>query len=562
MPQGDPDVWDAFEETIRRVDPVTLRRLAWIGLACAVAITVLSLLNLAVREFGPLRSQAIQVDELYFAACAARGTVTGLTIAGCHDSKAPVIHMLYQAVQAGHPPYDIVAVKIAAFVTVAAIMALAGLLAWQFGGAVAALVACALLLQALSSDASVMAFKTDSVGAVFMLAGLACLTQKDGHRRAVPLMLAGLLVGLAAVTKQTYAIVALAVVAWLSMSSGTARPSFATIAARSTLFIVPMLLPFSLLLARYALESLHVDYLASFFLYPLVYGGPNSGLSPHELASRLANVLDTLSDSTLLAVLSAVATMLWLARGYRRTEHARPRMLVLLCALLILVVMVLAPYHFTYHAVPAWALLAIVAGTVVGDAWPPLRKRPQIALGISGVLLVSAVLAGASSWHTNGGRRPTDEHEEAPPLVQASANRYAYVLGTWPDFYVYNGLVPASDVMFPWALPGTPPNWSYTPPQADSWRGRVLRYVQARGIARLFDDFMRTPPSYILVLDDMARQPDSEKVTDVPGFDAYLRERCTYDRTVYDKRRGLARLFRCGAGGNRAPAVRGRAPAA
>src|SRR5438105_13458289 len=104
------------------LDPVLLRRLAVGGLAASLLLTGVLLYQLAAIEFGERRGLAIQVDELYFASCAARATATGLTMAGCHDSKAPLIHLLYQAVQAGHRPYDIVAVKIAAFATVALIV--------------------------------------------------------------------------------------------------------------------------------------------------------------------------------------------------------------------------------------------------------------------------------------------------------------------------------------------------------------------------------------------------------------------------------------------------------
>src|SRR2546423_2787417 len=149
---GEQEFRHSIDRVLRHLQPVTLRRLAWAGLAASLVLTLLSQLNLALLEFGPYRERAIQVDELYFAACAARGTATGTTMAGCHDNKAPLIHLLYQAVQGNDGPYDIVAVKVAAFVTVTLIVALVALLAYRFAGAVAALVAGCLLLQAMSAD--------------------------------------------------------------------------------------------------------------------------------------------------------------------------------------------------------------------------------------------------------------------------------------------------------------------------------------------------------------------------------------------------------------------------
>ncbi len=163
---------------------------------------------------------------------------------------------------------------------------------------------------------------------------------------------------------------------------------------------------------------------------------------------------------------------------------------------------------------------------------------------IAGGFLASATLAAANSWNTNGGRRDLAEPENTP-MVERAEGAFAYVLGVWPAFYVYNGLVPASDVISPWALPGAPGNWFFTPPAPDSFRGRMLSYVQNRSLPRLFDDFARTPPSYILVLDVMARHGTSGRVTDVPGFDAYLSTHCAYARSITDDKRGLARLYRC-----------------
>ena len=548
MRSGEDEVHHSFDRVLQHLKPRTLQRIAWIGVVGTLVLTLASHLHLALLEFGPLRDRAIQVDELYFAACAARGTATGMTMAGCHDSKAPLIHMLYQAVQMGDAPYDIVAVKSAAFATVAIIVALVALLAHRFGGPVAAVVSAAMLLQALSADASVMAFKTDTVGTVFVLLALLLLTGANARRLAV-WWWAGLCVGLAAVTKQTFALVSVAVIAWMATSGkDVVGPGIAVFVRRAGLLMLGVLAPFGVFLAAFAAVGRHVDYLASFFLYPSVYGGPHSGMSPRELWWRLASVLDTMADATLLAILFAIAAMLLLSREFRQSHAGSRRMLVSSVAVVLLVMLVAAPYHFTYHAVPAWAVMAILAGTVKGDVWPRSGESNLQTVACQSVaILVSNVLSVGSSWNTNGGRGSITESTSSVPLVEQRGNGFAYVLGTWPDFYVYNGLVPASDVMFPWALPGAPGNWAFTPPPPDSWRGRALTFVQARSIGKLFDDFSRTRPEHIVVLDDMARHPGSAQVTDVPGFDAYLQQRCVYQRTLTDRRRGLAKVYRCRA---------------
>jgi hypothetical protein len=224
------------------------------------------------------------------------------------------------------------------------------------------------------------------------------------------------------------------------------------------------------------------------------------------------------------------------------------RSLVLFVSSVLIGVLLISPTYFIYHTIPVWTVMAVLAGVAIGDVWTRFRaSSPAVVLYLGLGLLASAVLSAASAWHTNGGRGNIGQGGADAPAVDGRG-RFGYVLGTWPDFYVYNSLVPASDVMFPWALPGTPASWVYNAPAPDSLRGRMLTLVHSRSHPKLFDDFKRTPPSYILVLDDMARDPGSIRVTDVPGFDEYLQQRCIFMKTSHDARRGAAKLFRCNAG--------------
>jgi len=543
-----PQGWrHAFDGVHHGLASERLLRQAWIALAATLVMGLISMAHLAFLEFGPWRHRAIQVDELYFAACAARGTAVGESlVAGCHDSKAPMIYILYQWVQGSGAPYDLVAVKVAALSTVAIILVLVGAIALRMAGLAAAIAAPALLIQALSGDASVMAFKTDTVGAAFMLAGLYVLMGEDARQRLFKVLAAGLLLGLAVVTKQSFGFFALAVLVWLAVARGSDRGAVPAL-RRIAVFGAGAVLPFLVFLGLFKARGRDIDYLASFFLYPSVYG-ESPLFSLEALFWRLSNVLDILSHSTILVVLFTFAA-LSLAIGALRGHPVPARAVLLLFATVAAIVVVMvAPTYFPYHTVPLWTLTAILGGTSVGEIWSRSRARaPTVTVYLAGGLLIAAVLSAASSWHTNGGRRDTSLARDDTPSVEGGG--YAYVLGTWPDFYVYNRLVPASDIMFPWALPGTPASWTYNPPGPGTLRDRMLEEVHARNLSRLFADFDRTPPGYILVLDDMAREAGSSRVTDVQGFDEYLEHRCTFVRTAHDERRGSARLFRCNVEG-------------
>jgi hypothetical protein len=205
------------------------------------------------------------------------------------------------------------------------------------------------------------------------------------------------------------------------------------------------------------------------------------------------------------------------------------------------------PVYFAYHSIPAWVPMAILGSLVIGDFWPQLYgSAPRVAAGISMGLLAAALLPAVHSWLSNGGRGDIAELREPKPVLQGSSRgEFAYVLGTWPSFYFYNGLIPATAVQFPWALQGTPANWHFSPPDPASLRGRLLASLQERNLGTLFTEFRSTPPRYILVVEKMARKPGSARVTDVAALDDYLRERCAPSGSMLDPRVGTGLIYQC-----------------
>ena len=139
----------------------------WPRVALALAVAALS--GLLVLEFGAWRGEAIAVDELHFAACAARGNAAGqLPVAGCHDNKTPLIYALHQLVQQLHGLYPLSAIKAWA---VALVLLNLGALAWLVSrhtqrpgaGPAAGAVAAALALQPLTADAPLLGLKTETL---------------------------------------------------------------------------------------------------------------------------------------------------------------------------------------------------------------------------------------------------------------------------------------------------------------------------------------------------------------------------------------------------------------
>jgi len=252
-----------------------MRRLGWIGLACTLGVAILSLLNIARLEFGPLAGRAITIDELYFAACAAHGAAVGEIVStGCHDNKGPLIFLLYKLLQAGASPYSLLAIKAAAFATVMAIAGVAAWIGFRMAGLAAALLAPALIIQVLASESGLLAFKTETVGAGFMLCALALLVARDAPRRPWMLLAAGVCMGLAVTAKQTFGFAAIAVVLWLAVSTprGEAGAGLPAKVARASLFAFGAGLPLLLFLAVFYALGQHIEFLSSLFLYPSVYG--------------------------------------------------------------------------------------------------------------------------------------------------------------------------------------------------------------------------------------------------------------------------------------------------
>jgi hypothetical protein len=527
-------------------------RLLWTAVVCMLVLGLLSIGYLVWMELGPWRHEVIEYDEMYFASCAARGMAVGqLPVAGCYDNKGPMISFVYQLVQIASSRYDIVAIKGAAFAVVALVTGLVAMLAHRLGGKIAAVAAAALALQSFATEVSHMALKTETVGVAFLLAGLIVLVSYGQGDRAWSRLLSGCLVGLAAVTKQTNLLVGLAVLVWFGLCwRGPGTEGSRTFIKEIALFSMGLMVPFLLFLLLFGATGRQAEFLGSFLLYPSIYGAHNDIPAFKLFLLKLGSVLRTLGKTPLLAALFAMslARLFLLSAGNfngRMGAACSSRILVGLAAIALLLVTVISPVFFSYHVVPSRTLMAVLGGTLIADMSAKFRASSSVGSATVAIGLVSAsLLMAAISWYRDGGKNLNLAFIHTAS-VGDSAGDYGYVLGTSPHFYFVNGLVPASNVMFPWALAGAPEIHYYTLPSIASRHGLVLAEARARGLQDLMADFRRTPPRYIFVVDKFARSAKSPRLADIPGFDEYVADRCQHLRKVSADWRGSANIFRC-----------------
>ena len=545
----------------RGLSDLSTHRLTRLVLVAAFALSVLALALLAQMEAGRYTGLALQVDERYFSVCAVRGNVLGeFPLAGCHDNKAPLIFLVHQIANLGGDPYAPDRVKFIGFATAVLALVLAARLAGRHGGPAGALIAATLGLAIFTRDSSLLALKTETLGMVFVLGGLLALVPAGAARQRwfLPCLLSGLLFGLAFVTKQTYALVALGLAAWLAVGGRADGARF----GRVVVFLAGCALPFLAFLAVFLARGQAGDFLASFFLYPSIYGNPGEAGWASQIAWRLGAIAQAFSRVELLSLFTLVSLAMLLGVPRRPVRMAMPAQAALFAPLLIvaatlLAPLLLSPVFFVYHGVPPWLAMAMLSGAVMGGLWdralgPNPSKQWIVALALVG----SATLQLGTSWHSNGGRGRGEPSAVAQRVADRVADRavlgahvhYAYVLGDWPDFYIEGRRVAASFVQFPWAFSGIAGAWHFRRPPPGSWKGQLLATAQARAEQQLLADFRLTPPREILVMPAYASLLALPAVSAGSGLRDYLASRCAPMAEDAPARRRGALAFTCDIG--------------
>ncbi len=159
----------------------------------------------------------------------------------------------------------------------------------------------------------------------------------------------------------------------------------------------------------------------------------------------------------------------------------------------------------------------------------------------------AALVAGSERGTTPRDNTDAFAELEFAPHVAGHQAAYGYVVGTWPEFYVQSGLIPASGVLYPSALPGAPATWAYEPPDPSTRKGARLAALQAGNAEQLLSDFVATPPRYILVNPSMAKAPASVRSTDIGVIEGYLAKHCSDsgEHAMNDREYRMGKLYVC-----------------
>ena len=366
---------------------------------------------------------------------------------------------------AGGSPYDTFTLKAAALTTVAIIAVLVGWIAFRLAGAAAAVVAPALLLQPLVSDSTTCA--QDRNGRRSLSAGRLVLLTGAHPGVAAGCSLPRPAPRLAALTKQTYAVAGMAVILWVAVSTeagaspGSRPPRQGIRLLHGSAASVPGF-PGNFLHTEAAHRLPGECFPLSFHLRWRQRGHSMFGeliwrAGPSWTTFPLAVPVQPVRRRHGIELHARLAGCPRAAPCPKRTPaHPACRPVPARDADGAAEVLCLP-------CIPAWVPMAILGSLVIGDYWPRLyRSAPGGAAAVSMGLLAAALLPAASSWLSNGGRDNIADLRAPRSVLQGSRGEFGYVLGTWPHFYFYNGLIPATAVQFPWALParratGIPP---------------------------------------------------------------------------------------------------------
>lgn len=538
------------------------RTVMWLA-GVVFAISSLGVAQNIWRELTTFVGDYTHVDEIFFAVCATRGLSVGdIPISGCHDNKAPLIYLLYQLVEVLSGRYSLIGIKVAgAFCTVAAIASVA-FLGYRIAGVLAAVLGAMLAAQVLAINSELLAFKTELVGTIFMLIGAMCLLSWRLSRSALTLCWSGLYFGLAIMTKQTFAFGVFGAGIWLLFCPVADKPGELSVRAiRWLLFNFAVMLPAILFFAIFAFRGQSLDFLASVFLHAMAYGTGGAPLSWSEHAWKAGWILHQFGLVYPLTLAFSAALAVWIyMQGTRPAvsfENSSSLGLLFSLSLCMAVVPVISRQYFLPHLLPAWLLMAVAAGVSIAgwQKWGVARYggRGDWQVAVGTVSLIAALLMFVNSWYMNGDvkkREAAKQHvlDEGSriPNVQGS---YGYVLGVRPEFYFFNGIIPASDVLYPAALirDGQASPNTETGKQ-ENLLSRLSVAMQTHATRRLMEDFAITPPDHIFLVDRWARSTGTQGVTDVKLLGDYIRTHCVHSRTVVGKPYQTGNLYVCGRG--------------
>ena len=507
----------------------------------ALLASLLGVLLLAKVEFGGRGDLPMQLDELYFATCAARGMAAGeVPVSGCHDNKGPLIFLLYQAVMDPAHPYRLATIKWAGFALGGLVSVLGALLALRIGGRVAAVLALALALQTCTLDPWFFSLRTESLGmACMLLAALALLPRGAGPLAGWRVAVAGLMCGLALLARQNFLFLVVGLAAWLVVSQWG---SWRRLLRFALLFGLGVLAPMLMFAWVFHLQGKVAEYAASLFVYPALYGSNAEEGALRRMLLKLALLAEYVQPLSAFAAMGVLGGVALLQRRLPLSADAAvAARLTLVLAAASLIFLVLVPVLLRPHLWPSLLLMAVLAAPVLAHGLSQRDWRWPVA----GLLLLLSLITLLSAWGGPQGNPLRDRKNLQAPKIAEAQGGFAYVVGMWPKIYSDNGWIPASTVMYPIALPEAPQTWAFKPPEPGSLKSRVLLPLREHNQSQLLADFARTPPRVIVTIDRDARRPGSQDATDIPVLRSYLSQHCTLGRRLEEGTPYASSLFLC-----------------
>ncbi len=528
--------------------------------AALLVIAVAAAALLAWREWTTFGKDYTHADEIFFAVCAARGSAVGdVPPPGCQDNKAPLIYLVFQAVEAVSGTYSLTGIKLVGQALVIIVLAAAAYSAYRIGGRSAALFAAVLATQVFGIHHELLALKTEIIGTILLLAGAWVLSRWQLQRKLPMMFVAGALFGVALMFKQTFAFGVLAVWLWLALVADMgARGSMLHRLGNGVVFGIGVGVPLASLAVAFWSRGQGLDFLGSVFLHAAAYGVASEPATASSRIWRFVWFIHFVGLALPLVLAFGASASKWLqavgGRTERRSLEWRELGLFYLLAFGSMAVPLLAKQSFQSHLLPVWLLMSVPSGVSLARwlDWlfgqRPDSRSQSLAVCTAG--LMAAVWMAGNSLRSNGDpiRREAVKHHalDAASRVPEARGSYGYVLGVRPEFYFFNGIVPSSDVLYPGPLPGAGSAVPAKPQQqAAGWRERAWASLQAHAERRLREDFDRTPPRYVFLVDEHARKPGSESVSDVAVVRDYVNSRCKLMRSIEGKPYQTGRLYEC-----------------
>ena len=517
-------------------------RMDWLLPLLALAISIVAGSYLFVLETTVRATKPLQIDELYFLTCAVRAVAheSGVS-SGCHDNKGPLIHFLYVLGVERSNLFDLAWIKNWGAAVYALNTLLVGLISWLLAGRAAAIVSAVACVGVLMLAPEFMALKTESLAIFFSLcASVILVRQRSRPGRGLQCGTVGALMGLSLLANQKFVVVLAALLICLAfwiwlIESDSFGKKLRALSLTMGAVLIGVLLPFLLVAAYFASHDRFEEFVAAMILYPSLYGSQTEGTLLQLVAWQAGHIADRLRPF-MIYTFALGCLFVWLGCRFRTWfsgKELQPDGLdvVALSAVFFTVLCFGFSILFSYHFLPAF----IYAAVAIGVGYVALMRAlptPSGRASVSFAVVVFSAIQGLAMWKGSDGRSGgPDPFSYYRVPGQAT---HAFVVGQWPAFYAFNQLIPASDVFYPQALRGVKAGGFYRPPAPGSLKAELLNIFRSLNEEKILSDFSKTPPTYIYVIDWLAKVA-TEEASNLPLINGYIAKHCKFEARVEDQ---------------------------